>query len=641
MSPQVPQGATHRSRRALAFALIACVATIGLTGCHEEGSVEVKEIAFDGVKAFPDSALKGVLATRQSGWLPWSPRHYFDRSEFDADLARIHAYYADHGYPNQRVSDVKVAMNPDLKSVRLRIVIDEGEPVIVDQVRYEGFGVLSDALRGRLDEGALQANAPRDRDRVRASRDLAVRLLRDNGYPLAYVDAGERPNGSRSHVVVTFRANTGREMRFGDTAIDGLQKVDASIVRRYFAFQPGDLYRESRVLATQRRLSSLQVFELAAVKPRPEDADGDRVPVRITVAEGRPRRLKFGVGYGSEERGRGSFEWTHSNFLGGGRVAQLNGSASFLDQNLKASLVEPRLGRLGLTTELSIEATRTSQLTYDWQSYGTHAALIFRTDTGGDGIREPVRYEVRGEYMRDYLKYGIHPDSLDDLSQRDERIALGLDPTTGRGVGTLGAVGIDLRRAAVDDVVQPRRGTILSLHLQHAAPWLLGTYRFNEVVAEARAFVPVGGAVVWANRFQYGSIGASDPADVPFAKRYFLGGATTLRGWGRYQVGPLDEQGLQIGGRTLVLASSEVRFPLRGKLSGVAFADAGNVGSSDWSVERMRLRVDIGPGLRYATPIGSMRADFGYQLTPIDGLVVNGTPALRKWRLHLSIGQAF
>jgi hypothetical protein len=167
----------------------------------------------------------------------------------------------------------------------------------------------------------------------------------------------------------------------------------------------------------------------------------------------------------------------------------------------------------------------------------------------------------------------------------------------------LASIDVDARRAAVDDAVQPRRGTIASLHFTHAAPWLLGSYRFDEIMFDARAYFPVGPAVL-AGHVQLGSIGASDPTKVPFARRYFLGGATTLRGWGRYQVGPLDDQGLQIGGRTLALLSAEARFPLRGKLTGVVFVDAGNVGSSDWSVEKLRLRVDVGPGLRYQTPIG-------------------------------------
>jgi outer membrane protein insertion porin family/translocation and assembly module TamA len=189
-------------------------------------------------------------------------------------------------------------------------------------------------------------------------------------------------------------------------------------------------------------------------------------------------------------------------------------------------------------------------------------------------------------------------------------------------------------------VLQPTRGTIASAHLEQAATWLGGTYAFTEVLLDGRAYVPVGSWVV-ANRATFGVVVADGATDVPFSKRYFLGGATSLRGWGRFQVSPLDEDGLPVGGRTLVQLTSEVRFPITGRLSGAFFVDAGGVGSSDLDVEDVRIRTSIGTGVSYRTPIGPVRADIGYQLTPIEGLLVNGRPETRQWRIHLSIGHPF
>jgi outer membrane translocation and assembly module TamA len=128
---------------------------------------------------------------------------------------------------------------------------------------------------------------------------------------------------------------------------------------------------------------------------------------------------------------------------------------------------------------------------------------------------------------------------------------------------------------------------------------------------------------------------------VPFFKRYFLGGSTSLRGWGRYEVAPLTDSGLPLGGLSLFEGSSEARYRLTSKLSAVAFVDFGGVGLEPWKPTPDGLRVDVGPGLRYQTPVGPVRVDFGYQLTPIDGLVVNGEEEQRHWRVHISIGQAF
>jgi outer membrane translocation and assembly module TamA len=128
---------------------------------------------------------------------------------------------------------------------------------------------------------------------------------------------------------------------------------------------------------------------------------------------------------------------------------------------------------------------------------------------------------------------------------------------------------------------------------------------------------------------------------VPFYKRYFLGGATNLRGWGRFEVSPLSGGGLPLGGHSFVNFSTELRVPVWGKLGGVLFLDGGNVWSKSWDINVNDLRYDVGPGLRYNTPIGPVRADLAWQLNPIPGLLVNGEPQPRRFRFHFSIGQAF
>jgi len=96
-----------------------------------------------------------------------------------------------------------------------------------------------------------------------------------------------------------------------------------------------------------------------------------------------------------------------------------------------------------------------------------------------------------------------------------------------------------------------------------------------------------------------------------------------------------------VGGRSLFEMSTELRFPVRGPLSAVAFLDAGVVGARSSSYDLGDLRYAVGPGVRYKTPIGPVRVDFGMQLNPIPGLLINGEPETRHWRVHFSIGHAF
>jgi outer membrane translocation and assembly module TamA len=183
---------------------------------------------------------------------------------------------------------------------------------------------------------------------------------------------------------------------------------------------------------------------------------------------------------------------------------------------------------------------------------------------------------------------------------------------------------------------------VLNAHVEQAGGWLWGSYNYLNASVEGRYYVNMR-RFVWANRI---NVGAFDPADdldanVPFHKRFFLGGASSNRGWGRFEVSPLTESGRPIGGLSMLDGSTEVRFPIAGNFGGVMFFDFGNVWNEGWHFDVNDLRHAVGPGLRYQTPIGPARIDFGYQLNPVDALLVDGEPQKRRWRVHFSIGQAF
>src|SRR5262245_24888841 len=136
-------------RSALA-ALGVSLATFMFAACRDTGEIKVTSLDFHGVHAIEAGRLKEVLATHESGWFPWSRKAYFDRKEFDADLKRLVAYYADRGFPHARVTAVDVDLSQDKRSVRLSITVDEGQPLIVERVVLTGFDVLTVTDLARL-----------------------------------------------------------------------------------------------------------------------------------------------------------------------------------------------------------------------------------------------------------------------------------------------------------------------------------------------------------------------------------------------------------------------------------------------------------------------------------------------------------
>lgn len=618
-------------------------AALGAFGCHDDGDVIVASLTFEGNRAFADGRLRAVVATRPSGRLPWSRKRYFTRSIFDADAERLKAFYTDRGYPSARVSSVAVDFNDKKDAVRLRVVIDEGAPVLVENIVFGGLDSARPRVTNQLDSLPLKSGAPRDRQLVAASRERLAFLLRDDGFAQAAVTSRETPGSQPNRVVLTFDATPGPESRFGAVTVEGLKSVHESLVVRTLSLRPGSLYRESRVIEGQRRLAALGIFDFAHVGPakdlEPPPPPGI-VPLLATVTEGRPQRLQLGAGFGTEDGPRGSFQWEHLNFLGDGRHFTFDSRYSLRLRGMGIEFLEPYFLANRLSLNARVGTWWSNEPTHDSRSIGGRIGLSFRRTRRGANLQR-IEHTVRGGYVNESLDYNITPEALADQTQFEQLIALGLDPVTGHGAGRRAAVDLNVERTAIDRPLDPHSGHAASLHLLYAAPGLGGTFKYKEVLTEGRVYVPLGDAHVWASRARAGVVFAAKADDLPFSQRYFLGGSSSLRGWGRFQVAPLTPDGLPLGGRALIELSTELRLMLRGSFGAVVFVDAGNVWDETTTVRLRDLRVDAGPGLRWVSPIGIVRGDLGIQLTPIPGLVINGEPERRQWRVHFSIGHAF
>lgn len=618
-----------------------CAAAGGCIGGDE--TVRVAHLTFTGIRAVKESQLRSVLATQASSRLPWGQDHYFTRQQFEGDLRRIVAFYRDRGYPDAKVKSFDVKLNDKQDAADITVTIDEGQPILVEHIEYQGFEVLADpdltGLKARL---PLKEGQPLDRALAQALRETALDEVKDHGYPYATVRLTDRA-GSNDHArILTLQATPGVLAHYGDIDINGNTSVSDRVVRRQLTFRPGQIFRLSEIQESQRKLYALATFQFANIEPEvPEGQQPPIVPTKITLTEGKQRKVNFGVGYGSEEKARATIDWRHVNFFGGARTMQIQGRYSSLDRGVRATFRQPAFPAPRYGLSFSAQAWHNDEPAYTLDTDGGSVTVERPLAQPGPNSQRAGTTTLSLTYTNQYERFSITNAALEDLSFRKTLIALGLDPRRGTGRGLLSSLDFDTRRSTVENQVNARTGYVASAHLEQAGKEFGGDYDYSEAILEGRYYLSLGQRAVFAVRARGGSIrpwGNKD-ANVPFFKRYFLGGATSLRGWGRFDVSPLSGSGLPIGGYTQFESSAELRAPVWGNLSAVAFMDAGNVWADAWKFGS--LRYDVGPGLRYNTPIGPLRLDLGYQLNPIPGLLVDGKPETRRFRIHFSIGQAF
>ena len=624
------------------FLLIA-LGTVG--GCKEEGGVKVSSFTFKGAKAVTDGQLKSVLATAASSKIPWGEKHYFSREQFEADLKRIVAFYKDRGYPDARVTSFDVKLNDAQTSAAITVSIDEGQPVRVERIDFAGFDPLPQQHRQTLEgQLPLKVGQPLDRALLQASREAALDELKDHGYPYASVRISDAPGSSDRQRVVSLLADAGPLAHFGPVEISGNTSVSENVVRRQLTYRPGQLFRQSALQESQRKLYGPELFDFANIEPLKTDEKPPDVPTRVTVTEGKHQKVNLGVGYGTEEKARVQIDWRHVNFFGGARTGGVLARYSGLDRGLRLNFKEPYF--FGPRTDLAItgQSWHSDEPAFVLDTNGGRAGVTYHFRRGGGpvlGSRPAATLSLT--YANEFQSYIIKRAALEDLSFRDELIALGLDPRRPIDSGLRSAISVDGGRNTTNNLLDAKQGYVMAIHGEQAGQWLGGKYDYYEGTTEGRMYHSLGDRLVVAGQMRLGSIDAlGDPeVKVPFFKRYFLGGATNLRGWGRFDVSPLSGFGLPIGGHSFMNFSTELRASLWRNLGGVLFLDGGNVWYDSWDFNLNDLRYDVGPGLRYQTPIGPIRADLGFQLNPIPGLIVNGKPEARHFRFHFSIGQAF
>jgi len=475
--------------------LLGLLVTAG--GCKTTG-LEVRQLKFVGVKQIDASDLKAVLATQPSSKLPWGKKKYFDRARFEADLKRIQAFYEDRGFPDARVTGFDVALNKPQNKADITVDISEGTQAIAANVKFDGFQELPGPRLPALEaQVPLKSGGRLDRAWINQTGKMALNALRDNGYPYAKVAVNQQPTSDPKKVDVTFTATPGVKAYFGPIEIAGNKSVGDDVIRRELLYRPGELYRRSLVLRSQRRLYNVELFRFANIQNLNAALQPAEVPTRVTVAEAKHQRVQFSGGYGTEEKLRGEAQWHDLNFLGGARQFGVRGKWSSLDRGVRTEFNQPYFFGSNFSFGLEGHQWYDNEPAFEQRSSGGRATFTHR-------INERDTWSV--SFNDEYEHSTIANAALSDLTLRPELIALGLNPLTGVQAGTLNSVSFHIIRNTAANPLNATRGYYLTSQIEQAGHWVRGTFGYSALSGEGRGYLPVGRTTVLAARLRYGTI---------------------------------------------------------------------------------------------------------------------------------------
>jgi outer membrane protein insertion porin family len=577
-------------------------------GVQEGPQVTVKDLHIVGNAAIPAAEIRGQFLTRPREFFGALSKGLFLEQQLDKDLEAVHFLYRRRGFL-QAVVGRKLLFNEDGSKVTIQVMITEGARTFVRALAMIGQQAATEAeLRAHL---TVQVGDPFDDIQAQDDLDRLLAVYERRGYRDVRLRLDKRFEDDGRSVLLTYHIDEGRPTRVGDIIIQGNFRTQAEIITRELTLRSGDPLSLSKLLESRRKLSQLSLVSRIAMDPQIEDLPGEQ-DVVVALTERKPKAFDFGLGYGSEDKLRGFVEYTHNNIAGMHRQFRVRAQASFLEQRYLMNFREPRL--FGTLTSATVGLS---------QGEEEHVSFDVRQTSAQMGFER-----LLGEHVRGFLTYSFDIERLSDV---DSGAELGeFDHGTHNVASFLGTIQRDTR----DRIIEPHSGSLQRLSFEVADLWLGSEANYVKIIGASQWFFALPWETVGAVSVQGGIADAfGTTGEVPISRRFFLGGSTTLRGYDYERVGPTGPDGSPTGGDLFVLANLEWRVPVYRGFGVVLFSDVGNVFRAINDFRPGQIKGSVGLGLRYSTPIGPIRLDYGHKLDP-QGNEASG-------RFHFSVGQAF
>lgn len=627
---------------------------------------KVKDVDFDGNHHFDDKELKGAVPVKTGmRFVPFSHGKYSEQL-VRKGVKNIQGLYHGAGYSQVKVTPRVERDGGDLK---LAFQVEEGARDLVDSLEIEGNHQL--AKEKFAPKGLnLEPGKPYSTQLLNKDRDQIVATYLDSGFlTMTFKATVRHAKDDPHHVQVVYQIDEGPQVTTASVAPVGAQHTRPEIIAHNANIKTRKPLSETALLRGESQLYTLGVFDWASVDTRRPVEDDPHAEVLVKLHESKRNTIAYGFGFQVINRGgsipsgtialpglppvglptkfktsqqtfwgpEGSIEYTRRNFRGRAETVTLTGFGGRLDQRAAASWTNPTFWNTGWSSTVTFSGERTSE------------NPIFTARLGGAGVQFQ-HYLDRNRQKSVIIRYDFRRTNLTNIAipglvlPEDERVRIS-------------AVGASYARDSRDNPLDAHKGFYQSFQFDVDPGFLGSNTSFGRFLGQTAYYrsLTKDSSLVWANSLRVGLEQAFGDAHIPISESFFSGGGSTLRGFSLNGAGPQrqvlvcpsDNPGcgqqisVPVGGKMLVVANTELRFPLGismpfvgGTLGGAAFYDGGNVYRA---VNFNDLFSDFthttGMGLRYKTPVGPVRIDIGH--------LFNAPPGVKSLQFFVTLGQAF
>jgi outer membrane protein insertion porin family len=613
---------------------------------NEGSRLLIKKISFEGNRAFPESDLKGIMATKEEWMFSFvTKRGVLDRDILTNDMAMLSNFYFDNGYIDHKIDEPVILRAQDGLEIVVRV--EEGQQYRVGKVAVGGDLIVDgkDILKQvQLTSGQIFRGS-----RLREDIQKITDMYSNKGFAFVQVDPLTTVNPGERNVDVALVITRGPPVYFNRILIAGNTKTRDKVVRREMVPAEQELYSGTKITQSKNALQRTGYFEDVQLNTKKTDQP-DTVDLQVDVKEGPTGTFSVGAGYSGGEGFVFNTNVNEKNLFGKGQRISVNSAVGPRVQNYTLNYTEPYLNDTPMSVGVDLFNTKNNYTSNNTAPYNQHQ-IGFGVNTSYPMsnlyipfLKEPIAKGVGSDelatappltmwdYMRGGMSYNLTRQTINDIQS-------GAPISIQESVGTTltSSITPNITYDSRDHFFNTTEGTKSAFAIQFAG--LGGDNRFIKTDTSARWYFPLlkdpqwGGSYVLAvgGLFGYGvGLGGSSNNSgnvLPLYSRYFIGGINTVRGFQDRSIGPKQSscpidsntggpicQPEVIGGDKAAVLNFEFLFPIMEQygLRGVTFFDMGTAYNNGFSFNEVRR--SVGFGGRWMSPFGPLRVELGFPL---------------------------
>ena len=567
--------------------------------------ITIDKIVIEGNKGLSASKIKEVMLVQERQY--FILRGTLQRLKLDEDVERILSLYNDNGFVQARVEGTDVAVDRDKALVTITVRVMEGPQYKVGKVDVTGVTLLpQDEVRRQI---KFKTGDVFSRSKVREALRSIGDLYSTIGRASVEVSPRSEPVPNPPRMDVVFEVTEGPEVYVERINVVGNVRSQDKILRREIPLVEGELFTLQKMQRARQRLLNLGYFESVNVTTAP-GSDKTKIIVNVDVVERPTGLFSIGGGFSSVDAFLGTIDISQRNFLGRGWEVSARIRAGSTTQQGIISFTEPWFLDRPLAVGFDLFDTIRQ---FD----------EFKLDSLGLTLRMSAPF---ADYWRWLVQYRATRDKISDI---DANASSELQQEAGTTVTSL--ISGTITRDSRDSSVAPTKGGNFSLVGEFAG--IGGDAKFIRTIMSTSYFQPIWLDHILSGRVEVGYGLGWGGQDLPLFERFFLGGPNTIRGFKFRKVSPIDDTGERIGGDVELLGNVEYIVPLPLNIRLATFFDTGNVYGFGVKFDPTDLRYAAGAGVRWLSPFGPIRLDYGVNLDRRSGEDFGA--------FHFSVGSPF